>query len=161
MIEIIDKPTQRRKLMVIDPVGLHARPATLLCKYAAEIKDAEVEIWYGEKHINAKSIMGIMSLGIKQNSEFEIWVQGNDSNYVDSSIDDLVEKLIEDDIVEEIDMGTTVISEEVDATFDYLKRFPREELVQIVAGSLHKCCNLDNWDFDELLKEIQNCEFVD
>ena len=156
MIETIDKPTQRRKLLVIDPVGLHARPATLLCKYAAEIKDAEVEIWYGEKHINAKSIMGIMSLGIKQNSEFEIWVQGDDNDYVNSSIENLVEQLIEDNIVEEIDMGTTVISEEVDATFDYLKRFPREELVKIVAGALHKCCNLDNWNYEELVEEIKD-----
>ena len=155
MIKIIDRPTQQRRLKVIDPVGLHARPATQLVTKASSYKNLNIDIEYEGKSVNAKSIMGVMSLAIPENAQFTLIVQSvspamskETSKLVEDCIDEIVEYLI--------DLGETNLPEEIDATFSYLKRFPREELVQIVAGALHKCCDLDNWDYEKLLEEIKN-----
>lgn len=63
----------KKEFIVTDPVGLHARPATLLVneasKYASDIK-----IIVNEKEANLKSIMGVMSLGIGTNQTFTVEV---------------------------------------------------------------------------------------
>ncbi len=63
----------KKQFKVTDPVGLHARPATLLVneasKYASDIK-----IIVDGKEGNLKSIMGVMALAIKTEQVFEIEV---------------------------------------------------------------------------------------
>lgn len=154
MIEVIDKPTQRIKLKVIDPIGLHARPASLLCGYASKVKEAEVNIIFNGKQVNAKSIMGILSLGIRQNDEFELWLQGSDAEYIDNEIVDMVEYLIENDIVEEVDTGETIIEEEVEATIKYLKRFPEDEFIEIIAKTIKAYCEIDNLNMEDIISKI-------
>lgn len=154
MIEVIDKPTQRIKLKVIDPIGLHARPASLLCGYASKVKEAEVNIIFNGKQVNAKSIMGILSLGIRQNDEFELWLQGSDAEYIDTEIMDMVEYLIENDIVEEVDTGETIIEEEVEATIKYLKRFPEDEFIEIIAKTIKAYCEIDNLNMEDIISKI-------
>ena len=51
--------------------GLHARPAGMFVKKAAEFKST-VEVSAKGKTVNAKSIMGIMSLGLAQGDELSI-----------------------------------------------------------------------------------------
>ena len=60
---------------VINPQGLHMRPAQL---FVAEMGkyDSTVTIIFGEKTINAKSIMNLMASCIKQGSEIEIQCTG-------------------------------------------------------------------------------------
>lgn len=163
MIKIIDRPTQQRRLKVIDPVGLHARPATQLVAKASSYKNLNIDIEYEGKSVNAKSIMGVMSLAIPENAQFTLIVQSvspsmnkETSKLVEDCIDEIVESLIDQDIVEEIDMGETNIPEEIDTTFSYLKRFPQEELIEIVSGVLHKCCDLDNWNYNELIEKLRD-----
>ncbi len=71
----------KKQFIVIDPVGLHARPATLLVneasKYASDIK-----IIVDGKEGNLKSIMGVMALAIKTDQVFEIEV--SDDNEVEA-----------------------------------------------------------------------------
>ena len=55
---------------VIDPVGLHARPATVAVNAASKFK-CEVKVAYKGRTVNMKSIMGVMSLGIPTQSESE------------------------------------------------------------------------------------------
>ncbi len=71
----------KKQFIVIDPVGLHARPATLLVneasKYASDIK-----IIVDGKEGNLKSITGVMALAIKTDQVFEIEV--SDDNEVEA-----------------------------------------------------------------------------
>ena len=48
---------------VVDPVGLHARPATVAVNAASKFK-SEINVAFKGREVNMKSIMGVMSLGI-------------------------------------------------------------------------------------------------
>ncbi len=61
--------------VVTDPVGIHARPAGTLAKMAKGL-ESKVVIWKGEKCAEAKKLMAIMSLGVKQGDEVKVTVEG-------------------------------------------------------------------------------------
>ena len=65
------------KVLVVDPVGLHARPATVAVNAASKFK-SEIKISFKGKTVNMKSIMGVMSLGIPTQSEVIITAEGED-----------------------------------------------------------------------------------
>ena len=56
------------KVILKNETGLHARPASELTKLASKFK-CDIKIKTGEKEINPKSILSIMSAGIKTSSE--------------------------------------------------------------------------------------------
>ena len=64
------------KVFVIDPVGLHARPATVAVNAASKFKGCDVKVTFKDKSVNMKSIMGVMSLGIPTQSEITITCDG-------------------------------------------------------------------------------------
>lgn len=57
--------------------GLEARPIALLVQKASQ-HESKVYIESGEKRVNAKSIMGMMSLGLDNGEELTIEVEGSD-----------------------------------------------------------------------------------
>lgn len=67
----------KKEFIITDPVGLHARPATLLVNEASKFA-ADSKILVGDKEANLKSIMGVMSLGIATGAAFEISTEGSD-----------------------------------------------------------------------------------
>ncbi len=67
----------RQKVTLKNETGLHARPASELVKLSNKFK-SNIELEVGEKKASAKSILGIMSLGIKVNTEIEIICDGED-----------------------------------------------------------------------------------
>ncbi len=62
---------------ITDPVGLHARPASVTVSTASKF-DAEITIESNGKSGNLKSIMNIMALGVKQGDEIKISASGSD-----------------------------------------------------------------------------------
>ena len=54
-----------------------ARPVAVLVQKASKY-DSKVFIQYGDKNINAKSIMGMMSLGLQQDEEVVVSADGAD-----------------------------------------------------------------------------------
>lgn len=69
--------------------GLHARPAGMFVKKASEFK-SNVEILAKGKTVNAKSIMGVMSLGLAQGEELTIIANGSDEQEAITKLVDLV-----------------------------------------------------------------------
>ena len=65
------------KYVVQDELGLHARPAGLLVKEAAKFKSA-ITLDSGAKKADAKRIMAVMSMGVKQGVEVTVTVDGED-----------------------------------------------------------------------------------
>jgi phosphocarrier protein HPr len=65
------------EIKVIHPTGLHARPAALFVQ-AAKVFASKITIGYDGKSADAKSIMGIMSLGIKSETVFKLSAEGAD-----------------------------------------------------------------------------------
>ena len=64
---------------VVDPVGLHARPATVAVNAASKFK-SEINVAFKGREVNMKSIMGVMSLGIPTQSEITISCSGEDED---------------------------------------------------------------------------------
>ncbi len=67
------------KVKIIDPAGLHARPASVVAKKAAEF-ESTVEFHYNGKSANAASMMSVMSLGVTTGEEVEIKATGSDAD---------------------------------------------------------------------------------
>lgn len=74
---------------VIDPVGLHARPATVAVNAASKFK-CEVKAAYKGRTVNMKSIMGVMSLGIPTQSEITVSCEGEDEDVAVKTIEDVL-----------------------------------------------------------------------
>ena len=59
--------------------GLEARPVALLVQVASQY-DSSVYLETGDKRVNAKSIMGMMSLGLDLGEKVNVVVDGVDKN---------------------------------------------------------------------------------
>lgn len=68
---------KKEKVILQNETGLHARPAGELVKLASTFK-SDINITVNKKTVNAKSILGIMALGIKASAEIEIECNGED-----------------------------------------------------------------------------------
>ena len=78
-----------REVMVQNQVGLHARPATFFIQKANEFKSS---IWSEkeERRVNAKSLLGILSLGIVGGTSIKIIADGADEEVAVEALVDLV-----------------------------------------------------------------------
>jgi phosphocarrier protein len=76
-----------RETVVNNQVGLHARPATFFIQKANEYKSS---IWIEkeERRVNAKSLLGVLSLGIVKGSKIGLIADGADEK---EAVDNLVE----------------------------------------------------------------------
>ena len=74
---------------VVDPVGLHARPATVAVNAASKFK-SEVKVGYKGRSVNMKSIMGVMSLGIPTQSEITVTCDGDDEDVAIKTIEEVL-----------------------------------------------------------------------
>ena len=77
------------KVVVVDPVGLHARPATVAVNAASKFK-SDVKVSYKDRAVNMKSIMGVMSLGIPTQSEITITCEGEDEDVATQTIEEIL-----------------------------------------------------------------------
>jgi len=80
---------KQSNVLVIDPVGLHARPATVAVSAASRFK-CEVKVAFKGRSVNMKSIMGVMSLGIPTQSEILISCEGDDEEEAIKTIEDVL-----------------------------------------------------------------------
>jgi phosphocarrier protein len=79
------------KVIVVDPVGLHARPATVAVN-AANMFKSTIDITFRQRTVNMKSIMGVMSLAIPSQSEITISCEGEDEELALNAIVEILEK---------------------------------------------------------------------
>ncbi|GFI47223.1 phosphocarrier protein HPr [Lachnospiraceae bacterium] len=65
------------QFIIRDPVGIHARPAGLLVKRAAEFQ-SNITINGNGKSADAKKLLKLMGLGVRQGMEISCQVEGAD-----------------------------------------------------------------------------------
>ena len=85
-----------REVMVQNQVGLHARPATFFIQKANEFKSS---IWIEkeERRVNAKSLLGILSLGIVGGTTIKVIADGSDEQAAVDALVDLVDSGFSDE----------------------------------------------------------------
>lgn len=64
---------------ITDPIGIHARPAGMLAKKAAEL-DSTVTIIKDGKCADTRRLMALMQLGIKHGDEITIRIDGGNED---------------------------------------------------------------------------------
>ncbi len=67
----------KKKMKVQIPSGLEARPVALLVQVASQY-DSSVYVEMEDKRVNAKSIMGMMTLGLNEGEDIVISAEGAD-----------------------------------------------------------------------------------
>ena len=80
----------KKDVLVQNQVGLQARPATFFIQKANEFKSS---IWVekDERRVNAKSLLGVLSLGIVGGTSIDIIADGSDEQEAVDSLVALVE----------------------------------------------------------------------
>ena len=79
-----------KEVVVNNQVGLHARPATFFIQRANEFK-ASIWIEKEARKVNAKSLLGVLSLGITRGTQINILADGADEETAVNSLVELVE----------------------------------------------------------------------
>lgn len=85
-----------KEVMVKNQVGLHARPATFFIQKANEFKSS---IWIEkeERRVNAKSLLGILSLGIVGGTTIKVIADGSDEQAAVNALVDLIDSGFSDE----------------------------------------------------------------
>lgn len=66
-----------KEFKITDPIGLHARPATLIVSTANRF-ESEASLHFNGKKANLKSIMNVMALGVRTNDHITLEFSGDD-----------------------------------------------------------------------------------
>lgn len=81
----------KKDFKVISETGLHARPATKLVQEASRYS-SHIELQYGRKTVNVKSIMGVMSLGMGPDAEFTLIIDGPDEEEAMKGLEEFLDR---------------------------------------------------------------------
>ena len=78
-----------QEVTINNEVGLHARPATFFIQKANEFKSG---IWVekDERRVNAKSLLGVLSLGITKGSTITLLADGSEEKEAVAALSELV-----------------------------------------------------------------------
>jgi phosphocarrier protein len=83
-------PEIKEEVVIVNPLGMHARPAARLVETVLAY-DSDVHVSHGGSKVNAKSIMGLLTLAAAQGSELTFTCKGPDAEDAMSAIRELVE----------------------------------------------------------------------
>ena len=68
----------KKRILIKNPQGLHARPASVFVKIANKF-ESEVRVRKDDETVDGKSIMGLMTLAANEGSELELEINGPDA----------------------------------------------------------------------------------
>ena len=79
-----------KEVLINNQVGLHARPATFFIQKANEFKSS---IWVekDERRVNAKSLLGVLSLGIVKGTTITLIADGSDQEEAIETLSKLID----------------------------------------------------------------------
>jgi phosphotransferase system HPr (HPr) family protein len=82
--------TARRMVTIVNPQGLHARPADLFVRLANQFESA-IGVRKGNETVDGKSILSILTLAATEGTELEIQANGSDAEAALEALCSLVE----------------------------------------------------------------------
>ena len=80
----------RKEIEITNSIGLHARPATFFIQKANFYKSS---IWLekDERRVNAKSLLGVLSLGVAKDMTVTLIADGQDENAAIAGLVELID----------------------------------------------------------------------
>jgi phosphocarrier protein HPr len=92
-----NRPVKHLNMKVIHNVGLHARPAAVFVQ-EANAYESKIEVRNASKDsewVDAKSILGVLTLGVEQDHDIEITIEGSDEEEASEALESLIESNFE------------------------------------------------------------------
>ena len=77
-------------ITITNAVGLHARPASIFVQTSNKFS-SDIQIEYDQKTANAKSILQVLSLGVKQGAVISLKINGSDEIQALTTLKNLIE----------------------------------------------------------------------
>ena len=84
-----------KTVKIIDPIGLHARPASVVVQEANKF-ESDIKITSNGKEANLKSIMSVLAMGVKNGEDVKIEAAGKDA---DKAIEAIVAAMKSNDLI--------------------------------------------------------------
>jgi phosphocarrier protein HPr len=84
-----DPPVVRRQVEIINPLGLHMRPADKFVKVALQFQ-SEIRVIHNGNAINGKSILDLTSLAAECGTRLEVEARGPDAAQAVEALAELV-----------------------------------------------------------------------
>ena len=78
-----------REVVINNQIGLRARPATFFIQKANEFK-CSIQVEREERRVNAKSLLGVLSLGIVKGTKVLLIADGADENEALNALVELI-----------------------------------------------------------------------
>ncbi|NOY81787.1 MAG: HPr family phosphocarrier protein [Kiritimatiellaeota bacterium] len=82
------RETLSRTFTLLNKLGLHARPASLLAQLAGKFR-SEISVRRGDRVVDGKSILGLMTLGAGQGVSLTVEATGEDAAEALNALDRL------------------------------------------------------------------------
>ena len=77
------------RIVIENQLGLHARAATLLANHASAFK-SDIKLRKGDIEVDAKSLLGILTLAAGKGTELELIIAGDDYEAAHAAMIDLI-----------------------------------------------------------------------
>jgi phosphocarrier protein HPr len=77
-VKIMKSKRATTSVVVINSLGLHSRPAALLVR-TAQVFEAEIMLECRGARLNAKSIIGILTMGAERGTKLRVMAEGHDA----------------------------------------------------------------------------------
>lgn len=85
-----------RELVVVNKLGVHARPAAMFVKIASKF-ECDIMVEKDGEEVNGKSIMGLMMLAAGPGSRLKVHASGSDAQQAVSELDALLRRKFDED----------------------------------------------------------------
>jgi len=70
--------TIKKQIEVMNPLGLHARPASIFVKIANKY-ESDINVMKDTEVVNGKSMMGLLTLAVEKGTAIELEITGRDA----------------------------------------------------------------------------------
>ncbi|MBP1765168.1 MAG: phosphotransferase system HPr (HPr) family protein [Firmicutes bacterium] len=81
---------KQTEVTLLNSSGLHARPAAQLVKAANQFQGTTIKLSKEDRQIDAKSVLGVMTLGATQGTVLTVWAEGADEDKAVQTLADLI-----------------------------------------------------------------------
>ena len=84
-----------KQFTIKNPQGIHARPAGAIMKSASEFKDTQISLECNGRKVSAKSITGVLTLGMKSGDTVNVIAEGEQAGAAIDAVGAVLESVLD------------------------------------------------------------------
>ncbi|MGG4395082.1 HPr family phosphocarrier protein [Paenibacillus thiaminolyticus] len=84
-----------KQFTIKNPQGVHARPAGAIMKKAVEFPDSQVSLEFNGRKVSAKSITGVLTLGLKADDIVTVSAEGDQAGQAIDAVGAVLESVLD------------------------------------------------------------------